>query len=98
MALLLPLLSLWKSMPPWGRPVVFLSKVSYALYLVHLPVRHLYLPLMDGRSMPATVLLYALYWALCLGLSWLVFRYWERPFMALRDQIGKRLLPATPSS
>jgi threonine/homoserine/homoserine lactone efflux protein len=32
------------------------------------------------------------------GLSWLVFRYWERPFMALRDQIGKRLLPATPSS
>ena len=98
MALFLPLLSLWKSMPPWGRTVVFLSKVSYALYLVHLPVRHLYLPLMDGRSMPATVALYVVYWVLCLALSWLVFRYWERPFMALRERLGKRLVPATPSS
>ncbi len=98
MALFLPLLGQWATAPRWGGPVVFLSKVSYALYLVHLPVRHLYLPLMEGRSMPATIALYVLYWALCLALSWLVFRYWERPFMALRDRLGTRLLRATPSS
>lgn len=98
MALFLPVLSQWTHAPRWGRPVVLLSKVSYALYLVHLPVRHLYLPLMEGRSMPATIVLYVLYWALCLALSWLVFRYWERPFMALRERLGKRLVPATPSS
>lgn len=98
MVLFLPLLSQWSHAPAWGRPVVVLSKVSYALYLVHLPVRHLYLPLMEGRSMQATIALYVLYWVVCLALSWLVFRYWERPFMALRERLGERLVPPTPSS
>ncbi|MBL7939886.1 MAG: acyltransferase [Flavobacteriales bacterium] len=94
MALFLPALSGWERTGRWGRPIVFLSRISYALYLVHLPVRHLYEDLLIGRSMVATVLLYGGYWLVCLLLATGVYLYWERPFMALRKGITRKLLPS----
>lgn len=95
MALMLPLLAEWRSVGRWGNVVAFLSTVSYALYLVHTPVRSIMMPLMDGRSLEMAVLLYAAYWIICIAISALVQRYWERPFMALRDGLSDRLLRRT---
>ena len=92
MALIIPLLANWQRTGRWGFVVVFLSRISYALYLVHMPVRHLYMELMVGRSPAVSVILYAGYWVLCLVISVLVYRYWERPFMALRGPLSMRLL------
>jgi peptidoglycan/LPS O-acetylase OafA/YrhL len=78
--------------------VVFLSLVSYALYLTHLPLRSLLLPLADGASMSVAIALYLLWWALAIGLAWSVHRWWERPLMRLRERIGRRLAVSAPSA
>ena len=91
----LPALSGWERTGRWGGPIVFLSRISYALYLVHLPVRHLYEGLLVGSSKGSTVLLYGGYWMICLLLATGVYLYWERPFMALRKGLSQKLLPST---
>lgn len=97
MALMLPLLSHWEKTGRWSIPITWLSRISYALYLVHMPVRQLYQDLVIGASLEATILLYVGYWVLCIALSALVYTYWERPFMALRDGLSRRMLK-TPVS
>ncbi|MBL7964282.1 MAG: acyltransferase [Flavobacteriales bacterium] len=98
MALLLPLLSTWSLRPWWGRPVVFLSLVSYALYLTHLPLRSLFLPMTDGVAAGGALLVYVLWWASAIVLAWAVHRWWERPFMALRERFSRRLAVSAPSA
>ncbi|HRD52195.1 MAG TPA: hypothetical protein PKY96_06060, partial [Flavobacteriales bacterium] len=90
--LLLPALSAWAGQPGWGRVITFISLVSYALYLVHQPVRYLFNRWFALEQEAGLLLLLVLYWAVCIALSWLVWRFWERRFMALRDGISKRVL------
>lgn len=90
MALLLPLLSSWVKEPRWGRPITTLSLLSYALFLVHKPLRmileHFFnscAPFEDWSRLLG-------YWALCLMLAWLVYRYFEKPMMDLRERFARR--------
>lgn len=92
MACLLPAMAGWQSGGRWMAVVGFMSRISFALYLVHMPVRALYLELMPGRSVELSLLLYAGYWILCIVLSALVYRYWELPFMALREGLSRKIL------
>lgn len=92
MAMMLPFLASWSKVGGWAGPVTFLSRISYSLYLVHIPVRSLYLELMPGRSMEMSLLLYAGYWALSIALAAVVYQYWERPFLAMRDGLSERIL------
>jgi peptidoglycan/LPS O-acetylase OafA/YrhL len=91
MALLLPLLSSWARAPRWGAPVVFTSLISYALYLVHQPVRAMFNRLWHGADRPEGLLLLALYWITCFAISWLVYRFWEKRFMDMRAGVSGRL-------
>jgi len=93
LALLLPLLSTWIAKPPWGTPVIFISKVSYAWYLVHMPLRYPWQRLMDGQDEGMTIVLYIAYWVVGIALSMLVFRFWERPWMDLRERWLRKELP-----
>lgn len=92
MALMLPFMAGWHKVGRWGTFITFLSRISYALYLVHMPVRSLYLELMPGRSLAVSLILYAGYWIISIALAAVVYRYWERPFMALRDGLSERIL------
>ncbi len=98
MALMLPALASWHRTGKWGNGVVFLSKISYALYLVHMPVRLLMIPLERDKSMVLTALIYVSYWAISIALASIVYRYWERPFMALRDPLSARIRRLNSSS
>lgn len=99
MMLLLPELSAWKQIPAWGAPVVFMSRVSYALYLVHMPVRDLFERFYAGASLPTAIALFVGYWATSITIAWLVYTGYERYFMSLRDRLGARLGSAvSPSS
>jgi peptidoglycan/LPS O-acetylase OafA/YrhL len=94
LALMLPFLAAWRSCR-WSAPVTFLSLVSYALYLTHMPLRNFFLVWVDGLSMSATLGLYACYYLASIATAALVYRYWERPFMDKRDVLSERLLRAT---
>lgn len=91
MALMLPVLSSWRSFP-WSAPITFLSHVSYALYLTHMPLRNFFLVWVEDRSLPVTLLLYVGFYVLSIVAAALVYRFWEKPFMDRRDALSERLL------
>lgn len=86
LALWLPLLSTWRSTPSWGAAVVFISKVSYAWYLVHMPFLYLWEGLLVERSALVTLLLYLAFWLVGPLFSAAVYRFWEKPWMDLRER------------
>ncbi len=92
MALLLPLLSAWSKVPRGGAAIVLISKVSYALYLVHQPVRAIWNRLYTDREPAEGVLLWITYWAVCITIAWLVYHFWEKRFMDLRETVGTKLM------
>jgi peptidoglycan/LPS O-acetylase OafA/YrhL len=75
-ALFLLLLRLVRS-GPW-RPVAFVADISYGLYLFHLPVMFLVLPLVspEGQMFPVGLLLTVV---TTVGLAWLSMRFVETP-------------------
>ncbi|MBP6312911.1 MAG: acyltransferase [Flavobacteriales bacterium] len=91
LAMTLPVLSSWNSISKYAKPVEFLSRISYALYLVHLPLRYFFLDAAEGLSMAGTVLLYAGFWATSILAAAAVYRWFELPFMRLRGKISERL-------
>jgi len=97
-ALFLPILSGWKNGSVFQRPMRGLSLITYAIYLVHLPMLYLF-----GHRVPDPVAWKcAMYYALFLGatvtIAALIYRFWERPFMQLRAPLGRWLARHWPSS
>ena len=60
------------------RPLRFVGKISYSLYLWHWPVLVLYRHFSEGRA-PAPLALVVLF-GLAVALSWLSYRFVEQPF------------------
>ena len=90
MALLLPLMSAWEKAPRWGGAVTWLSLLAYATYLIHLPLRKALEPFYSPFSTWAGWLQLSLYWAGCLALAWVVYRFYEKPMMDLRERFAGR--------
>lgn len=95
--LALPFLASWHS-TRWRlleSAVRFVSTVSYSMYLLNLSlVQEILLPALTGKivwgqppSLQMGLLRYALFWVLSLALSWVLYRFFERPVRDLRDRI-----------
>lgn len=89
-ALFLPLFSQWKIAPNWIlKPITFVSIVSYSVYLLHYSI---VLQLMKYAIDTTTLSIIQLhvftlvYVAITVILSWILFRYFEKPMMNLRDK------------
>ncbi|MBK8563425.1 MAG: acyltransferase [Saprospiraceae bacterium] len=84
----LPLATSLKAVPGlFGKAITHISKISYSMYLLNLGV----IMAIMQRHFPPTDQLdrygkFALYWGLVIGLSTLLYRYFERPMMNLRDR------------
>ncbi|MEZ4738410.1 MAG: acyltransferase [Flavobacteriales bacterium] len=92
MALWLPALASWERVGRWGAPIAFISRISYALYLVHLPVRYLLDWFVVRTSKEAAMLQYVAYWAICIVLAMGVYLLFERRFMGMRKGLSRRIL------
>jgi peptidoglycan/LPS O-acetylase OafA/YrhL len=70
--------------------VTTISKISYSMYLIHLTL------IMNGLggdihySVYNCIPYYIGYWVLTIGLSMLLYKYYEQPTMQLRNQISKK--------
>jgi peptidoglycan/LPS O-acetylase OafA/YrhL len=70
--------------------VTHISKISYSMYLVHYSL--IFIPFFYRLELTATstvIVLYALYWIVVIVLSSLIYRFYERPVMLLRDRFSR---------
>jgi peptidoglycan/LPS O-acetylase OafA/YrhL len=98
--LTLPFLSEWKHAPSRiGTAITFISVTSYSLYLVHLTLMQQVVlpPLFEAVATKVCWTCgtnpwaqYVMYWVLSILLSWLLYRFFEKPAMELRDRLGTR--------
>ena len=87
--LLLPALSHWQPRSQWlVKIITHISLISYSMYLIN---QSLILGLVQ-RVMPADAsqstrfIAYLVYWTCTIGVSTLIYRYIEQPFMRYRDK------------
>jgi peptidoglycan/LPS O-acetylase OafA/YrhL len=85
---LLPLFnSIKKGYGYFGKAITHISKISYSMYLVNLAlvacvIRDNFPPTSDADSL----IKYLIYWIVVIGASTLLYRYFEKPMMDLRDR------------
>ena len=88
--LFLPLLSVWKSSKSHvAKGIVHISRISYSMYLINLGIVAAILRdniKIDGGWLG--ILMYLLFWISVVFLSGLLYRYFEKPVMDLRDRFG----------
>ncbi len=82
--LLLPYLDTLSHEPFALKPFAFISRISYSMYLLHLPVYQLMFNNLENNSPLGSSFIYGLYWAVTFSLSYLLYRYFEKPFMHLK--------------
>lgn len=91
-ALLLPYLSLLQNFRiKWiAKVITAISIISYSLYLINGGLLSIQFDLLsnkgEGWSIETSAMMYTLYWALCLGLSALIYVFFEKPMTHLRDK------------
>lgn len=96
--LFLPFLAEWKKQSrAWiALPILFISLTSYSLYLLHLSVVQAHIIPILGAKLEVNLfstetgswLLYSFYWLICLGLSALQYRFFEKPILKLRERFS----------
>lgn len=88
-----------KKIRPWHRFFMFISVISYSMYLLNLTLFKsilgpLYNSLFTGvieNQFLLAILKYTYFWILVIFLSYLLFIFWERPWMELRKKIAPKL-------
>ncbi len=88
--LLLPKLNSLKNETIPLKPFQFISKISYSMYLIHVPLMQVLLSQFSTENNNNTIIIYFMYWILVIILSALVYRYFEKPLMDLRDKSNKK--------
>lgn len=81
----------------------FISTISYSMYVLNLSIIQwrvipAFLSITHLREMAAGhlgILSFALFWPFTLGSAYLLYRYFERPMMDLRDKINSHAEPDT---
>lgn len=66
------------------RPFEFISKISYSMYLVHIPLFQIFLNKFAVNNIAEALCRYFVYWVSVTILSYFVYRCFEKPIMNLR--------------
>ena len=89
-ACFLPFLSEWKEEKSiMSKPVTFISIISYSIYLLHysivLQLMKYYFPINDQNILLLSLFL-LVYFGITITLSYLLYRFYEKPITDLRDK------------
>ncbi|WP_264522302.1 acyltransferase family protein [Flavobacterium sp. N1994] len=89
-ACFLPFLSEWKEEKNLlAKPITFISIISYSIYLLHyslvLQLMKHYFPMESQNSLMLSFFL-LIYFGITITLSYLLYRFFEKPMMDLRDK------------
>jgi len=92
-ALTLPFFHSWKQGPfLWGKGIGFVSTLSYSIYISHVLGLFLAAGLIARLAIPLNAYwtLYAIFYAVVLGMAGLSYLFIERPFIKFREKNRKR--------
>ncbi|NNL83427.1 MAG: acyltransferase [Winogradskyella sp.] len=84
-----PVFSNWVKKPSWSKIITNISQWSYALYLVNYSIILLSIQQIvkvEAQNIVAKLLLLVLFWALSFFMAFLLYVYYEKPMMDLRDR------------
>ncbi len=82
-----------------NRLVVHIGRVSYGVYILHLPLHDVLTRLVPYRhSSPTGLLIFVLYFLATVGLATLSYRWFESPFLRLKDKFDASSAPLSPVS
>jgi peptidoglycan/LPS O-acetylase OafA/YrhL len=81
-SMFLPVLESLKNETIPLKPITFISKISYSIYLTHIPISYI----ISGMFETKNFAIYILYWFITLLLSTIIYRWYESPFMRLRKK------------
>lgn len=88
---IIPKLESLKNEPFPLKPVQFISRISYSLYLVHIPLLQIIPKIFVVSSKLESLLLYGLFWLTAIALSYFVYVFYEKPIMNIREKINIKL-------
>lgn len=84
--LLLPKLESMKEEKISYRPFRFISKISFSMYLLHIPLIQIISNRFPVNNLFDAAFQYSIFWILLIILSYLIYRFYEKPLMDLRDR------------
>lgn len=95
--LVLPFLSELKSGKGFFYKIItYTSLISYSLYLTHASLMMQWIitkiSILQSGSKLMIVVRYGLYWVISIIIAILLYKFFEMPFMALRDRQGKKVI------
>jgi len=92
MMLLIPRMDAWRTASGLiPRAITHISLISYSLYLLNLsPIMVLLIEQIPTSSLVVGYAKVAFFWVSSLGLSTLLYKYYELPMTSLRDRLSKR--------
>ena len=82
------------------QPLVFLGRISYGAYLSRLPLLGIYLYFfrpINAFSIRGSVI-FLIWFASVIFVSWLSFRFIELPFLRIKNRLGKERVPVSIQS
>jgi len=66
--------------------IVFISNISYSMYLVNLLIAQIIMKQVDVTIYKTNFFVYMMYWILSISISYLIFKYFEYPITQLRER------------
>lgn len=85
-ALSMPFFIFWKKSPYLNNIILFLSKTSYSVYLLHYSVITILFKFLFNGMIVNPVLIVVCYLVITFSLSYILYRFYEKPLMNLRDK------------
>jgi peptidoglycan/LPS O-acetylase OafA/YrhL len=85
--MLLPFLSSLKTERIPMKPFAFFSKISYSMYLVHTSLIQIYRKKIVITDQSGELIAYTIFWTSLIFISYLVYRFYEKPLMSMRDTV-----------
>lgn len=85
---LLPKLEGMRNGYVFHKPIELFSKISYSMYLIHIPLLQLFALNTANVGALTMFLVYILFWLLLILVSFLCYRFFEKPFMNFSNTSG----------
>lgn len=81
---LLPFLDNLHSTHKLLKPIETMSKISYSMYLIQIPLFQLFIKFIPANSCGSSIMRYFLYWITLILFSFITYHYFEKYFLKLR--------------